>query len=396
MNVAIIDTNNDTREWLARLRDEKAVRIVGRYYSRAKQCGSAPAKRMAFNDETIDGTLKCPIVKSFQGGSEVDQLLAGGFGILSAYQYNSGNPRKLLFGLDERGQAKAGDPRTDHVSRAEEEADLDAAAALAQAKTANQPPGTAIYFGLDFNLQQDDDAVVRADVTYSDSARTKVRSRALKLASQAYFKRLGVKIAGRYKIGLYGCGYASEYLRDSKLHGRPLIEYTWISGSTSYDRTPAVLRGNEWHLFQNKLDLSWFTTTARCSAGLGVDTNVQNPDKADIGAWGRVHRDVNRLGLYKVDAARTGEIFRWRLPAKQTTPIYDRMLTPNGATTCRSRKTVRQSEVKKTRDVRVLEVVQLGTNGVWLGVGIAEDGVLDGYCRQADFAASIKAMPDYY
>jgi hypothetical protein len=397
---AIIDTTEDTRPWLQKLRHDVGVRVIGRYYSRGPQCADVPQKRLTFNDEevtksrNVSKALKCPNLPVIAGPSEAAALREGGFGILSIYQYNSSNPEKFLFGLNNDASVRTDHPsNTDHIRRAQEEADADADAALAQARDANQALGSAIYFGLDFNLHSEDDI----DVRYGDSDRIiahyddgrAVRNDALKQAVEAYFKKLSEKIGTKYALGVYGCGYASEFLRDEKRHGKQLIKYTWISGSTAYARTPAVLRTNNWHLFQNKIDRRWFTTAQNCGAGFDVDTNIQNPGKTEFGAW------KHGGELFKVNAKRTERIFNARRPAKSETAIVDAHGNTITAGRCFQRKPIIETTVKITRNVRVLATQNWGEKGTWLAVDIDEDGELDGYCRESDFSRSIKEMRDF-
>ena len=380
--IAIIDTAHDTRPWIAQLKKQN-VRIVARYF--ARNCQSIlPRKRIKFNGEAY----QCAGTAYPAGGdSEAKQLLANGFAILSIYQYNSSEPRKFLFGLDADGNAvETGNADTNHADRARAEAMLDAQAALEQAQAVGQPKGTAIYFGLDFNLRPGAGRIEltkggkRTTVKYDDGSL--VDSAQLEQACIAYFAALNEKIGGRYKIGVYGNGYTREVLS-----AKGLTQYAWISELRSFHRTAEVLRSGNWHLFQNQIDRRWFANGRDCGSGLDLDTNVQNPRFEDVGAW-----DAN--GSAGVGQARTQKIFAQRLVARKDVPLLarkDKASPRAGGGRCRGDRWSTGSMAERNRSVRVLE-----EDGAWLSVDLDDDGVADGYClRDDNFAASIKAMPNW-
>jgi len=89
----------------------------------------------------------------------------------------------------------------------------DAIAAHRQAKGIGQPPGSAIYFAVDFNAQ---DADIRGPV-------------------DQYFRGVaaGLRAAARgapeYRVGVYGSGAVCDYLKRSRL-----AEYAWLSNATAW------------------------------------------------------------------------------------------------------------------------------------------------------------------
>jgi hypothetical protein len=91
----------------------------------------------------------------------------------------------------------------------------DAVSAAQQARTVGQPPGSAIYFAVDFNA----------------------RGPALYQVDQ-YFRGVnaGLAAAGggrrQYGIGVYGSGAVCAAMR-----GAGLAQYAWLSGSTAWDGT---------------------------------------------------------------------------------------------------------------------------------------------------------------
>src|SRR4029077_5060848 len=120
--IAIIDTPENAARHITDFKAQ-GVEIVARYYARESQL-TLPEKRIAFN----------------RTGKHLEsQLLTeAGIGILSVYQYKSNIPQKFVDGLPDTGSL-------------EKEARTDALAALAQAAIVQQPSGSAIYFGVDFN-----------------------------------------------------------------------------------------------------------------------------------------------------------------------------------------------------------------------------------------------------
>jgi hypothetical protein len=104
----------------------------------------------------------------------------------------------------------------------------DAIAAHRQAKGIGQPPGSAIYFAVDFNAQQPD---IRGPV-------------------DQYFRGVAAGLrataqgAPEYRVGVYGSGAVCDYLKRSRL-----AEYAWLSNATAwsgYDRFA------DWNIKQGK------------------------------------------------------------------------------------------------------------------------------------------------
>lgn len=141
-NIAIIDASEDTRGFLDELQ-AAGVRVIGRYYARCRQGKSK--KRL------IDNVGKRP----GDGKSEIERILAhrAQFGILSIYQYNSNSANKYD-GRDKAGNVLRGADCTKPAyppHDTETEAQLDADAAVLQAKVSLQPTETPIFFGVDFD-----------------------------------------------------------------------------------------------------------------------------------------------------------------------------------------------------------------------------------------------------
>ncbi len=156
--IAIVDASINTKPFLDAFA-EAGIKVIGRYYSRCPQPESVPEKRLIDNPGEIEA------IRSHKSG----------FGILSIYQYFNNQPLKFAGKRKVSCRTKKGENRTIEVTlpgrdcappRIEDcketedaphtgadEAELDAQAAVAQAKLVGQPAGTAIYFGIDFEFK---------------------------------------------------------------------------------------------------------------------------------------------------------------------------------------------------------------------------------------------------
>lgn len=217
---AIIDTAWDTRPHIAALK-ENGVLIVGRYLARCPQPErNLPEKRLKDQGPATDPN------------SEVSRILAAGMGILSIYQYNNDSKNKFL------GRDRDGNPLPDAACRPTErertptaEAELDARAAVTQARALGQPSGSAIYFGVDIAFDRRDTETRRAMLEYFREVR-RILSRA------------------RYRLGAYGNGDALEVLLDEEL-----IDYAWLSASRAFPGSTRFHNSGRWHFFQNRVNL---------------------------------------------------------------------------------------------------------------------------------------------
>lgn len=313
--IAIIDTPNNAAKVAAQLSAQN-VKVVVRFFARKPQPGLRE-KVMASDGNMIDGVREPTI------------LMRHGLSIVSLYQYRNNLPEKFLKGLDDTGSAKA-------------EAAADAKAALEQARLVGQPEGSAIYFGVDFNVN-------RASV---DSV-------------LEYFRAVGRTVGNHYAIGIYGNGFVNRTLRQEKL-----VAYNWISASRSHEGTVDFYNSGQWHLFQNQVDRRWFGPAGKCAIGLDVDTNLQNPNVSSIGAW----------GAGEIDRSRNQKIFDQRRFAIRTTPVES-----GGGGGCKA-----DTRVPRNANVRIL-----AQSGAWSGVDIDEDGKADGQVRTSDLTSNLATMPPW-
>ena len=123
--------------------------------------------------------------------AEAQRLTAAGVKIVTVWEWHSTNPVYFTYASGY----------------------TDALAAYRQARAVGQPPGSAIYFAVDFNA----------------------RGEALYQIDQ-YFRGVNAGLAaaggGRlpYRIGVYGSGAVC-----AEIKGAGLAQYAWLSGSTAWD-----------------------------------------------------------------------------------------------------------------------------------------------------------------
>jgi len=321
--IAIIDTPHNAAKVASKLSAQN-VKVVVRFFARKPQPGLRE-KVMASDSNMINGAREPTI------------LIRNGLSIVSLYQYRNNLPEKFLKGLEDSGSAKA-------------EVAADAKAALEQAKLVGQPEGSAIYFGVDFN-------VTRATV---DSV-------------LEYFRAIGGTVGNHYAIGIYGNGFVNRVLRQEKL-----VAYNWISASRAHEETVVFYNSGQWHLFQNQVDRRWFG--GKCSDGLDVDTNLQNPNATSIGAW----------GAGEVDRSRNQKIFDQRRFAIRATPVVQQSADAGGAGSIDRQNCKPNSHVPRNANVRILQ-----QSGGWCSVDIDEDGNADGQIKTTDLTSDLATMPPW-
>ncbi len=367
--IAIIDSAFDTRPYLNKL-ENAGVLVVGRYYARCTQWWD---KRLI---DTVAGT---PDSRPFSK-SEIDMLKDMDFAILSIYQYYNNSAEKFD-GKRRRGNRVVPLPGEDCAvpttagRSPEEEGRLDAEAAVSQAGKVGQPPGSAIYFGVDFDLP--------ANTRQRNSVVAKMKR---------YFTEVK-KIVNRagYKMGSYGSGFANDVLKQSGL-----VDYTWMSPSAAHRGSIAYYRSNAWNLFQNTVEWHWFAgTSANCAdrrwrasggSGMLLDTNVQNPQgPADIGFW-------RKNGVYTVPSSRTKKVFNTlRFVCDGTARIRNRQGRNAEISICR----------RRARDpIDVLThgwaVIIGDSDGDLIQFDVNNDGKFDGWTKALNLSGDFKDRPEWY
>src|SRR5262245_7345970 len=264
-------------------------------------------------------------------------LIRNGLSIVSLYQYRNNLPEKFLKGLEDTNSAKA-------------EAAADAKAALDQAKLVGQPEGSAIYFGVDFN------------VTRNSSGMDAVLE---------YFRFMNQTVGGRFAIGIYGNGVVNRTLREEKL-----VAYNWLSVSRAHAEHADFYNSGQWHLFQNQVDRRWFGPPGKCATGLDLDTNIQNPRVSSVGAWGRE----------AVDKSRNQRICDRRRVVSRPPPAGKARADAAGG--CGGRLACKpHSRVPRNTNVR-----SLPQSGAWSVVDVDEDGIADGQVKTADLTSDLATM----
>jgi len=342
--IAIIDTPNNAAKVASKLAAQN-VKVVVRYFARKTQPG-LNEKIMASDSNVVDGVRE-PIA-----------LIRNGLSIVSLYQYRNNLPEKFMAGLEDTGSAKA-------------EAEADIKAALNQAKLVGQPEGSAIYFGVDFNLSKckcdASGKIVRArngDPASNHSAVDAVLE---------YFRAINQTVGNSYAIGVYGNGMVNRLLRQEKL-----VSYNWISASRAHDETPEFYNGGQWHLFQNQVDRRWFVSSGKCSTGLDVDMNLQNPKVTSIGAW----------GAGEIDQSRNQAIFDQRRFAVRETPVF--RASGGGGGLIDRQNCKADNRIPRNANVRILL-----QSGGWSSADIDEDGNPDGHVKTSDLTSNLATMPPW-
>ncbi|WP_299366764.1 glycoside hydrolase domain-containing protein [uncultured Tateyamaria sp.] len=369
---AIIDTAYDTRPYLDRLLGpEKGVLVIGRYLARCKQ-----PEHWLRNKRLIDQGLPS------DPNSEISEITKRGGAILSIYQFYSNDPSKFR-GLKKDGTAlpdASCDWKNARSRTVEDEALLDVTAAISQARQLGQHKGSAIYFGVDFQLQTNDAEAQSNVVRYFTVIHEHMR-------------------AAEFKIGAYGNGFTLETLKQSKAPTGELglIDYSWLMASPSFDRTTEMHRELTWNLFQHKVDLEWFgspTAASKCSWGLPVDTNIQNPYLGfDVGFW---LPKAEKSEAFEVSHVRTLSVFDSHRFVCNGDTILRKFATSK--TTETADKTVCYEGALKPMDVVVpfatsVRIGEQNTTTQTVQVDVDGDGSWDGWTRRNNLTQDFQQKP---
>jgi Domain of unknown function (DUF1906) len=348
-SIAIIDTPDNAGPYATSLMKQN-IKVIARYYSRKPQ-RSLPFKNMASN---MIGNL-----------TEAEYLIRHGLSLLSVYQFQNNLPTKFLAGLPDTGSAEA-------------EALADCAAALTQARRVSQPEGTAIYFGVDFDLTS-----LASDINgrlIRSSTGALETNHIIIDAVLDYFRRVKRIVGDHYAVGVYSNGFTNDLLLREGL-----VNYCWVSASRAFEGTAEFIGSGNWHLFQHQVDKRWLLTSKGCGDGVDLDLNIQNPKVSKIGAW----------GVGEVSPARTKQIFDHRRFVVTKAPL---VVAPGGAQVSASacqvvdgvRKPASLAWIERCASVRVFRTV-----GDWIEVDADEDGFPDGYCRKSQLTSDFTKMPPW-
>lgn len=298
----VVDCSTDARPYIQSLKSA-GVWTVFRYYARGLQ-ESLPQKRLTTE--------------------EAGALIDAGFSIGAVYQYFN-NVRENINA--DRGR-------------------LDANYAVEEAARQGQPPGSAVYFGVDGDWT---DEAARADIA-------------------GYFRSARRAFEGSgYRVGVYGSGATLAFLESDP---ERLVDLFWLAYPQGWSGAASLFNSGKWTMFQSALETS--------IAGLSIDANLVNPAVADFGQWGRAGLDYRHpqtvreqiLGARRFVATRTARL---------------RVLPDSSALEISS------TRFRKGAVVRVLE-----TLGAWAAVDVNESGARSGYARLSDLTADLSRRPDFF
>lgn len=273
--------------------------------------------------------------------SELDALDAHGLSVAIVFQHNNSVPENFL-----------------NPKKKQE----DVAAALQLAHNLHQPPGSAIYFGIDYNIEGNPEQPV---LDYFEHAHAEL--------SKAGFK-----------VGVYGCGRVAEML---SAPGNILAEYFWLSASVSYLRTSDFFNSHKWHLFQNKTEIPSELIPATYIGNDGkrhpmrehdrrIDTDVLNDRYQDFGQW---RKDGSRPPHAPEESTKV--IASRAFATKRPTRLFR---NPDQASPS-------IGHVDYGRNVRILE----WPDALFRGVSLNEGDHVDGYCLTAELTADLSTMPPW-
>lgn len=203
----------------------------------------------------------------------------------------------------------------------------DARRALQQANRIGQPQGSAIYFAVDWDY---------------------FRASDLRSISQ-YFQAVRAELDGNFRVGVYGSGTVGKMLKDAGL-----VDFIWLSMSTGWSGTRAMLATDQWTLRQIYPEL----TTV-----LPHDGNELSP------AWGD-------FGQFTPGGGVAVPPQDWRDGPTQVQFALMEVTARSGLNLRRGPGT--EYGVETTLAQGQLVKV-LGVSGSWMNVDLDSDGLSDGY-----------------
>ena len=384
--IAIVDVSLDTRLFLDGL-EAVGVKVIGRYYSRCFQDGGFAHKRFIDNED---------------GQPEADAILAhrANFGILSVYQYNSSSkakfggasPFKVPVDYDynadstrtEYNWMRCRDPR--RPLTAKEEGALDAKAAVFQAKRVKQPPGSAIYFGIDLDYN----AVLQRGVLDYFSAVRRILT------------------ASNYLVGAYGNGNSLKLLKHPPSPHQALIDFAWINASRGHGGNVEEYNDNHWDLLQTATDVTYKLPREQT---LQLDTDVQNPSEPGkyLGFWRRANTPGYPDGKISVAAERTGAVFaerrfscaglayvRERPTDQNPSQVRGCLMPSTGCNPFKRGDTIVAPDDDTYRKVcfgNVTRIFETDPTGTFVHIDCDESGEPNGWVKAEDISANFKKRP---
>ncbi len=178
----------------------------------------------------------------------------------------------------------------------------DAQIALNQARAIGQPEGSAVYFALE-HLPHGYEAGHLPGI-------------------KRYVAGIKRVFGEAYKIGVYSDGVVLDALLDGKL-----IDYAWLSASTSFAGSKGFDKAGRWAIAQRKVDLKW--------EGLSVDTNEAKDDFGAFSLSGATIAKPSTVAEADEPLPAAPLIIPAADPPKADTPekpgLWDRVVTSNAA-----------------------------------------------------------------
>lgn len=293
--VKIVDTGHGTNETFLRGLASNGVETIFRYYAQ---------------EDNIPGKNITP--------RERDMIFAHGLSIAIVYQHEARLPGRFT-------------PETGV---------RDANFCLGRAAEIGQPPGTAIFFGIDSDAHTTEEVL-------------------------GYLVAVSQVLRGRYTVGCYGAG---NHCAAAVASGVAMM--SWVAEAPAWGGTRQFINSGGWHLYQNKTQIE--DSPIMSAGGVPIDANILNPRFDTIGAF---DRNGHRVVYDSEDLRLAYE--RRRFVAATQLNLRDR---PDGRVI---------GHLCIARTVHILDA-----DRDWAEVDINEDGRAEGYVA-ADYLVPLNQMPDY-
>lgn len=220
----------------------------------------------------------------------------------------------------------------------------DAVRAMQVAAEIGQPPGSAIYFAVDW------DFVAPAQLA----------------SIGAYFQAINAVLGNRYRVGVYGSGLICNGLLE-----RGLARLAWLTQSRGWSGYDAFLRSQRWALAQGP-ESTWPGSSFRYDPNMG---NTAFPD----------------FGQFIPD----GGMAAMAMLRSTTDPLRSLMTV-----TARSGLLLRRGPGTAFERIRSLpfgaQLFGISTHDDWVQVDILGDGAADGYCHRGYLETVTDAFPRNY
>ena len=225
-----------------------------------------------------------------------------------------------------------------------------------------QPEGTPIYFGADFELA----ALGRQDAEIRPEHHRPAEFRRV----HRYFEYVRDELAkdGR-KLGVYGCGSTLELLSD-------VADYFWLSASADYWHSDRFFNSGKWHLYQNRVDLvRHYDNALPCP----IDSNLANPQHAEFGQWRRSGKVDTRLPGRDARGAST------RVRSSRCNSLRSTKITRGAAPALLKPEALTASERPALRYAFNVKIVT--EDEEFYGVSLDEGDTVRGWCHKSDLSA---------